>query len=127
MLHVVTQYPRFAAVRTQQAEEHEDRRGLAGAVGAEQAEGGAARDGERDPVNDRAPVELLAEVPGFDRRWRGRHAPPERRRMTRRTTTASSDMAPRPVKYRTNCSSEFWATREFISSGLSGLMPLPSR
>ena len=53
--------------RLGQAEQQPDQRGLAGAVGAEEAEGDAARHLEVDAVERRPGAEPLAEARGLDR------------------------------------------------------------
>ena len=58
--------PGLAAVGLGQADEHPHRRGLAGAVGAEEARDGARLAAERDVGDDGAPAELLGECFGFD-------------------------------------------------------------
>ena len=58
--------PGLAAVGLGEADEHPHRRGLAGAVGAEEARDGARLAAEGDVGDDRAPAELLGECLGFD-------------------------------------------------------------
>jgi hypothetical protein len=53
--------PGLAAVGLGEADEHPHRRGLAGAVGAEEARDGARLAAERDIGDDGAPAELLGE------------------------------------------------------------------
>ena len=58
--------PRFAAVGLCQADEHPHRRGLAGAVGAEEAGDGAGFAAEADVGDDRPSSEPFGDVVGFD-------------------------------------------------------------
>ena len=55
-----------AGGRLGEAEQQPDQRGLAGAVGAKEAEGTAARDLEVDAVERRSRPEPLAKTPGLD-------------------------------------------------------------
>src|SRR5262249_61425870 len=62
-------HPRLAARDLGQAEQHQDGRGLAGAVGAEQAENLAGLDRERDPVDGGRAGVALGEAEGLDHRF----------------------------------------------------------
>ncbi len=57
----------LALVRLQQAGDHVEGRRLAGAVGPEQADRLALAHVQRHAVDDAAPLEALAEVPGGQR------------------------------------------------------------
>ena len=63
---VVAEQAHAARGRLGQAEQQPDQRGLAGAVGAEEAEGDAARHLEVDAVERRPRAEPLAEARGLD-------------------------------------------------------------
>ena len=60
------QHDRFAAVRLGEPGQQPKRRGLAGAVGAEEPCDGSGLDAERDVVDDRLRAEPLGEVLCFD-------------------------------------------------------------
>ena len=63
---VVAEHARLPVRDVAQAEQHQDGRGLAGAVRAEQPENLAARDRERDALDDGDPVVALGEVLRLD-------------------------------------------------------------
>ena len=64
---VVTEDPHVAGGRLGEPEEQADQGRLAGAVGSEEAEGGAPRDFEVDSGERRAIAEALAQIGGVDR------------------------------------------------------------
>ena len=66
VLQIDAGHPQRAAGRRQQAAEHAEGRGLAGAVRAEQAEDLAGLDGEADVVDGGERAELADEVADFD-------------------------------------------------------------
>src|SRR5215210_3129820 len=96
--------PRLAAVGLGQAGEHPHRRGLAGAVGANEARDGARLAAERDIGDDRAAPESLGESLGFDHDRRlaatGVTAPFGDRRATRTMAALTAMIERRP----THCS-----------------------
>jgi len=64
---VVAEAAPFAGVRRQEAAQHPDRRRLAAAVRAEEAEDDAARHGDREVVDDGTAVVALREAAHVDR------------------------------------------------------------
>jgi hypothetical protein len=75
---VVAEHPHRAGGRLGEAEQQPDERGLAGTVGAQEAEGDATRHGEVDAVERRAHAEPLAEAGGLYGEFvgeEGGHAP----------------------------------------------------
>ena len=71
---VVAEHAHRAGGRLGEAEQEADQGRLAGAVGAEEAEGGAARHLEVDAVEGRPLAEALAEPAGLDGQGVGVHA-----------------------------------------------------
>jgi hypothetical protein len=69
--HVVAVDERVAAAGGDQGRQDVHRGGLAGAVGAEEGEDGALRNGDVDTAEDRLVAVGLGEVPGFDRHGLG--------------------------------------------------------
>ena len=63
---IVAEHARLAVRDLAQAEQHQDGRGLAGAVRPEQPENLAARDRERDAFDDGRPVVALGEISHLD-------------------------------------------------------------
>ena len=59
---IVADHARLSLRDVAQSEQHQDGGGLAGAVGTEQPEDLAARDRERDALDDRGPVVALDEI-----------------------------------------------------------------
>ena len=88
---VVAEQAHAARGRLGEAEQQPDQRRLAGAVGAEEAEGDAARHLEVDAVERRAIAEPLAQIGGVDRQGTaaieaGEVMPPRYARALRRTS-----------------------------------------
>ena len=63
---ILPEHARLPRRDVAQAEQHQDGRGLAGAVRAEQPENLATRDRERDALDDGRPVVALGEIGDFD-------------------------------------------------------------